>query len=115
MSLVKRIQDYTPAVDPNEWKRERESMLSQLEAQKTAEARQWLEHRGIHKPRMTRKEKTEANRAYLRKLKTMAKPEPHAWAYEIISLIADGEIVTHHAEAMAREVTGISKDEKEAA
>lgn len=70
----------------------------------TDRARQWLERHGIHKPGMSRKEKTQACLAHMRRVKTMAKPEPTAWAYEILSRVADGEIVTPLMHKMATEV-----------
>lgn len=85
------------------------------EAVASEQARQWLEHHGIHKPGMTRKEKTAASIAYMKRIKSMPKPESNAWAFEIISRIADGEIVTAHAEACAREVARVPKDQREAA
>ncbi len=96
-------------------RQQRARMIAELESAKTADARKWLESHGIHKAGMSRKEKTAADLAYMRWLKVMPKPESHAWAYEIISRIADGERVTAHAEAMAREVTKIPREHRVAA
>jgi len=82
------------------------------ESVSTEHARQWLDRNGIHKPGMSREEKTKSCLAYMRKLKTSPKPEPTAWAFEIISRIADGEIVSAHAEAIAREVSGVKKEQR---
>lgn len=81
----------------------------------TEQARQWLEANGIHKPGMTRAEKTQADREYIKRLARLPRPESNAWAYQIISDIADGVYVTPYAEACAREVTGIEREERKAA
>lgn len=84
----------------------------------TRSSQDWLLSNGIHKAGMTRAEKTLANRAYMKRLgKTGAKAqvEPHAWAYEIITKLADGEVVNSWAEKLARDVTGIQREELRAA
>jgi len=84
----------------------------------TEQAQSWLAHNGIHKPGMTRAEKTKANFAYMKRLAATAKKadtEPHAWAYEILTKIADGEVVSVFQEKCARDVTGIYREEREAA
>lgn len=104
-----RRGSYAPSGYDDEARQQRLRMIADLESVKTAEAQRWLESHGIHKAGMSRKEKTQANLTYMHRLKVMPKPESHAWAYEIISRIADGERVTAHAEAMAREVTKIER------
>lgn len=106
---------YPPAGYDDEARQQRGRMIADIESVKTDEARKWLESHGIHKAGMSRKEKTEANLAYMRRMKVMPKPEPTAWAYEILSRIADGVKVSGHAEAMAREVTKIKREHLEAA
>lgn len=84
----------------------------------TEQAQSWLAHNGIHKPGMTRAEKTKANFAYMKRLAATAKKadtEPHAWAYEILTKIADGEVVSAFQEKCARDVTGIWREERDAA
>jgi hypothetical protein len=78
----------------------------------TEQAQSWLAHNGIHKPGMTRAEKTKANFDYMKRLAATAKKselEPHAWAYEVLTKISDGEVVSAHAEKMARDVSGVER------
>lgn len=99
----------------DEFTQERKRKIAETELQKSVDARLWLERHGIYKAGMTRKEKTAADLAYMRRLKTLPKVESHNWAYEIISRLADGESVTAHAEALAREVTKIPREHRDAA
>jgi hypothetical protein len=94
---------------------EREEQRNRTEREHQAECTRWLTANGIHKPGMTRKEKTLANLAYIKRLQATAKKsqlEPHAWAFEILTKLADGEVVHQLQEQMAREVTGVWREEK---
>lgn len=83
-----------------------------------AECARWLLHNRVITAQMSKPEKMKAMavyRARLLKARPIAETEPRAWAYEILSKIADGEIVSPVQEQMAREVTGIWREERDAA
>ena len=107
MSLMKKITGYEPQVDRKVQEQERRFAIGVMEQQASERARQWLEQHGIHKPGMSRRERTAANMEYMRKLKTLPKPEPTAWAFEIVSRIVEGEIVSPWVEKCARDVSGV--------
>ena len=84
----------------------------------TKSSQDWLRSNRVHSDSMSRKEKTAANLAYIKRLQLStpkAAAEPHAWAYEVLTKIADGEVVHPHSEFLARQVTGIQREEREAA
>lgn len=107
MSLMKKITGYEPKIDRKAQEQERKRALGITEQIASEQARQWLERHGIHRSGMTRKERTAANMEYMRRLKTLPKPEPTAWAFEIVSRIVEGEIVSPWAEKCARDVSGV--------
>lgn len=93
---------YVPKVERSP--AERSMAIRELERSKTEEAKDWLVHHKIVCREVKGAERRQALQAYMRKLKTLPKPETYAWAYEILSRIADGEIVTPLMHKMATEV-----------
>lgn len=100
---------YVPKVERSP--AERSQAIRELERSKTEEAKDWLEHQRIVSRDVTGTKRRETLRAYLLKLKKSPKPEPHSWAYEILSRIGDGEIVNPLNEKMAREVVAMNMKE----
>ena len=81
----------------------------------TQASREWLESAGIHKPGMTRAEKTRANLDYMKRLTKTAKPDPRAWAHSILSDIESGVVIHPYVAACAREAIGPQKEQERAA
>lgn len=90
--------------DKIEWVRSHKEALKVQEDIATEQAQIWLEKNGVVGRNVRGQERREALVAYIKRLKTLPKPEPTAWAYEIVSRIADGESVSYAVEKMAREV-----------
>lgn len=97
-----------------EKKRERERVLKQTESALTQQAREWNDAQGITNPSMTPAERVAALKAHCKRLNAMpavAQTSPKAWAYKIMSDLADGVLVDHQVAKMAKEVVGVKNEE----
>lgn len=83
------------------------------ETELTEYSRRCLEAWGVHKPGMTRAQKTQANKDYIKQLLKSPKPDGHAWARKILEDVAEGVWVNSYSEACAREVLKRPMDEQQ--
>lgn len=90
--------------EKDQWDRDHKAAMKIQEDIATEQAQTWLEKNGIVGRQVKGLERRKALTAYLKKLNSMPRPESHAWAYDIVSRIADGEIICGEAEKMARSV-----------
>lgn len=86
----------------------RDAML----AKANAEARRWLEARGLWDENPA--ERFRKQRAFRDSLKTTSRPHPRAWAGEILRRIEDGEKFPSVCERLALSVVGQPEDDVDA-
>lgn len=95
---------------PDNFANDRRQAMNVSEAVATQQARQWLADHRIVPQSVGGAQRREALRAYIARLKTLPKPESRAWAYEIMSRIADGEVMPRICEQLASEVVAMGRD-----
>jgi len=90
--------------EKDQWDRDHKAAMKIQDDIATEQAQIWLEKNGIVGRHVKGIERRKALQAYLKRLNSLPRPESTAWAYDIVSRIADGEIVCGEAEKMARSV-----------
>lgn len=110
LSRAVSMLDVEPTLDPHQWERQHKAALKASEDAATDHAREWLEQHGVVSRPAEGSTRREALRAYIKRLNSLPRPESKAWAYEVISAVADGDCVPWLCEQNAREVVSKRND-----
>lgn len=93
---------------------ERHQQRMETERAFSKSCRDWLDHNQITKPGMTQGDRMKAMAPFRNRVKADLLNGPsdtRAWAFDVVSRIADGEIYSAHAETMARDVVAMGSAE----